>query len=119
MPRTGTSYIPRSPAQPAVYQSLPTDHVIVPETPRQSAPRAASTPLSAALIALPRQCSNRTVTRDLRRSEYKDILKEHQKTNSILEQLLEVERTKLSIKYPDHEFNFKPIEKKYKHIILL
>ena len=108
----GQSYIPRSPVQSAADESIPADHVIAPETPRQAAPRATSTPLSTALMALPRQCSNRTVTRDLRRSEYKEMMREHQKTNSILEQLLEVERLKLRMKYPDHQFQFKPIGNK-------
>ena len=123
-------YIPRSPVQPVVNGSIPADHIIghMPAArPTAAAPRA-STPQPVSpqpaspqpgpaqtaapnptTMPLPRQYSNRTVTRDLRRGEYKAIVKEHQRTNELRGQILEVQRMKLTLKYPNHNFDFKDV----------
>ena len=64
--------------------------------PRQPGPRAPS-PLVSANI--PRLQSNRTVTRDIRKDEFKQLLKQHELTNKYLQQLVELKRRKYEFEY--------------------
>lgn len=66
------------------------------QTAEPTTPEAAQTP-----PVLPPITSNRTVTRDLRKDEFKELLKRHDTTNLMLKQLVELLKAGFQQKYPN------------------
>ena len=73
--------------------------------PEQSSRQQAQPGPSGENPLLPPTLNNRTVTRDLRRAEFKEMAKKHDRTNYFLEQIVELKKMELRLKYPGNDFN--------------
>ena len=61
---------------------------------------------AGAAVAANRMVSSRTITRDLRRSEFKEMMKRTDATNLLLKQLIELKKQELKLKYPNANIQF-------------